>query len=93
MMGKILGAIAGSKLGKTATANVGGPTGAAIGVAVATIAKRVSVPALIALTAGGFIAKKLYERRNKPVTPNAPAQLAAIPPKQTEVPQPVATAA
>lgn len=93
MMGKILGAIAGSKFGKTATANVGGPAGAAIGVAVATLAKRVSVPTLIALTAGGYLAKKLYDRRDSPEAGNEPEQLAAIPPEQVNTPQPMATAA
>ena len=69
MIGKIIGAYAGEKLAKQTTA-LGGASGAALGVVGATILRRVSLPAMIALGAGGYVAKKLYERSQakKPAT-------------------------
>ena len=63
MIGKLIGAFAGSKLADNTRASIGGPTGAALGVAAATVAKRLSLPALVAITAGGYFAKKYFDQR------------------------------
>lgn len=68
MIGKIIGAYAGDKLAKK-TSGIGGAGGAALGVIAASVLRRMSLPAMIALGAGGYVAKKLYERndvKNKP---------------------------
>jgi hypothetical protein len=62
MIGKIIGAIAGSKMAEH-TRGLGGPTGAALGVGAAAIARRLSLPALVAITAGGYLAKKYSEKK------------------------------
>ncbi|MBX7539871.1 hypothetical protein [Qipengyuania sphaerica] len=61
MIGKIIGAYAGDKLAKQ-TSGIGGASGAALGVVAATALRRLSLPAMLVLGAGGYIAKKLYER-------------------------------
>ncbi|MEZ5743646.1 MAG: hypothetical protein R3D89_07945 [Sphingomonadaceae bacterium] len=63
MIGKIIGAFAGSKLANSTSKGLGGPMGAAAGVAVATAAKRLSLPALVAITAGGWLVKKALDRK------------------------------
>jgi len=62
MFSKIIGAIAGSKLSQNVS-GIGGPGGAALGVGAATIAKRLSIPALIAISAGGYFAKKHFDKK------------------------------
>lgn len=64
MFGKIIGAIAGSKLAENAR-GIGGTKGAALGWGAATIAKRLSIPALVAITAGGYFAKKYLDKREE----------------------------
>lgn len=61
MIGKIIGAYAGDRLAKQ-TKSVGGASGAALGVVAAAVLRRMSLPAMLALGAGGYVAKKLYER-------------------------------
>ena len=68
MIGKIIGAYAGDKLAKQ-TSGIGGAGGAALGVIAASALRRMSLPAMIALGAGGYVAKKLYERNRKKTTP------------------------
>ncbi|QKG72033.1 hypothetical protein [Erythrobacter mangrovi] len=62
MFGKIIGAIAGSQLAKQ-TDQIGGASGAAIGVIAAGALRRLSLPAMIALGTGGYLAKKYVDRR------------------------------
>ncbi|MDN3646161.1 hypothetical protein QWY75_08075 [Pontixanthobacter aestiaquae] len=77
MIGKIIGAVAGSKLAKSAR-GMGGPTGALLGVGAATIAKRASLPVLVALTAGGYFAKKYLAKNNEVTTdPATPPKVQA----------------
>ena len=64
MIGKIIGAYAGDKLAKQ-TSGIGGAGGAALGVIAAGVLRRMSLPAMIALGAGGYVAKKLYERSER----------------------------
>ncbi len=68
MIGKIIGAYAGDKLAKK-TNNLGGASGAALGVVAAAALRRLSLPAMIALGAGGYVAKKLYERNERKQPP------------------------
>jgi hypothetical protein len=62
MIGKIIGAIAGSRVAKH-TSGVSEPFGAVAGVATASVLRRMSLPAMIALAAGGYAAKKLLDRK------------------------------
>ncbi|MFK4003024.1 hypothetical protein [Qipengyuania sp. NPDC077563] len=61
MIGKIIGAYMGDKLAKQ-TSGLEGASGAAIGVIAATALRRMSLPAMLALGAGGYLAKRLAER-------------------------------
>ncbi len=61
MIGKLLAGVAGAKAAKGAGA--GGAGGALIGVAGATLLRRLSFPALIALTAGAYALKKWNGKR------------------------------
>jgi mannitol-specific phosphotransferase system IIBC component len=62
MIGKIIGAVAGSKVAKH-TSGVSGPFGAAAGIVTASALRRMSIPAMVALAAGGYFAKKAMDRR------------------------------
>jgi hypothetical protein len=62
MIGKILGAVAGSQLAKS-TRGLGGTSGAILGVGAAALAKRASLPVLIAVSAGGYLLKRHLEKR------------------------------
>ncbi|WP_324261423.1 hypothetical protein U4960_15060 [Altererythrobacter sp. H2] len=62
MIGKILGAFAGSQLAKNTSA-IGGTGGALLGAGAATLARRASLPTLVALTAGGYFLKRHMEKR------------------------------
>ena len=75
MFGKIIGAVAGSKIAEH-TRGIGGPGGAALGIGAATIAKRLSIPALIALSAGGYFAKKYLDKKDDAeTTPPTPPKI------------------
>lgn len=80
MFGKVIGAVVGSKIAKSA-GGIGGPGGAILGLGAATLAKRMSLPVMIALGAGGYFLKKRQEKKTaaEPAT-NTPPQ-AKTPPK------------
>ena len=61
MIGKVIGAYVGDKLAKQA-GGVGGAGGAALGVVAATVLRRMSLPAMLALGAGGYLVKKLADK-------------------------------
>lgn len=61
MIGKVIAAYVGDRLAKK-TKILNGPAGAAIGVAATSILRRMSLPAMIALGAGGYVAKKLADK-------------------------------
>ena len=61
MIGKVIGAFVGDKLAKQ-TSSVGGASGAALGVVATTLLSRMSLPAMIAIGAGGYLAKKHLDR-------------------------------
>ncbi|MEZ5680387.1 MAG: hypothetical protein R3E14_03735 [Erythrobacter sp.] len=64
MFGKIIGAFVGDKIAKQ-TSGIGGASGAALGVIAATAIRRLSLPAMIALGAGGYAVKKVMEKRER----------------------------
>lgn len=83
MIGKIIGAFVGDKLAKQ-TSSIGGASGAALGVIAATAVRRLSLPAMIALGAGGYVVKKVMEKneREKAAQPAAPDTAAASKPRR-----------
>ena len=58
MIGKVLGAFVGGKLAQRAR-GIEGPTGAALGVLAPALLRRLNWPAMLAIGAGGFLAKTL----------------------------------
>jgi hypothetical protein len=68
MLTKVLGAFLGGKAAER-TRGIGGPTGAALGVLVPVIIRRMSWPAMVALGIGGYVAKKVIDR--EATTPEA----------------------
>lgn len=63
MIGKVIGAFVGDKLAKQ-TSGLGGAGGAALGVVAASVLRRMSLPAMLALGAGGYVAKKVFEKKS-----------------------------
>lgn len=64
MIGRVLGAYMGDKLARNIS-GIAGPTGAAIGVLAPTLLRRLSLPGMIALGAGGYIAKRFFEQKDR----------------------------
>ncbi|WP_199799688.1 hypothetical protein [Pseudoblastomonas halimionae] len=62
MIGKIIGAFVGGKAAQQSR-GIDGPAGALIGVAAASALRRLSIPAMIALGAGGYLAKKYFDKQ------------------------------
>jgi hypothetical protein len=63
MIGKILGAIAGSQVAER-TGKVGGPMGAVLGAGSVAVIRRLSIPTLLAVTVGGYALKKWKDSRD-----------------------------
>ncbi len=63
MLKKIIGAAIGAKLAKNSPA-VGGATGAVLGAAVPWVLGRMSLPGMIAIAAGGYVAKRYMDKRD-----------------------------
>lgn len=63
MIGKVIGAFMGDRIAKQ-TKGVGGATGAALGVLATTVLRRMSLPAMLALGAGGYAAKKFMDKKD-----------------------------
>lgn len=70
MIGKMIGALVGGRVAEHAR-GVGGPTGAVLGVVAASALRRISLPTMIALGAGGYFAKKYLDRQQGEETPKA----------------------
>ena len=78
MIGKVIGAFVGDKVAKQ-TSSVGGASGAALGVIATTVLSRLSLPAMVALGVGGYVAKKVFDKKQAadagttpPMTSTAP---------------------
>lgn len=63
MIGKIIGAFVGDRLAKR-TSGMSGAKGAALGVVGTAVLRRISLPAMAAIAAGGYAAKKLSEKNS-----------------------------
>ncbi|RDC59220.1 hypothetical protein HME9302_00405 [Alteripontixanthobacter maritimus] len=66
MIGRLIGAFVGSKAAKQTSA-IGGSTGAVLGVLAPTILRRMSIPGMLAIGAGGYLVKKLADKKDQPV--------------------------
>ena len=83
MIGKVIGAYLGGKAAKQTSA-LGGPAGAALGVIAPMILRRISLPAMVAMAAGGYVMKKVLDngQRDDPAraagTANADFPKAAV---------------
>lgn len=75
MIGKLIGAFAGQRLAQN-TQGVSGPMGAVIGTGAAAVIRRMGPVGLIAALAGGFAAKRYFDRREATAAP-APRSKAA----------------
>ncbi len=78
MIRKLIGAAIGARVAKQHPA-VGGATGVVLATAVPFIISRVSLPAMVALGVGGYVAKRVMdkntaEQATKPTPPTAPVQ-------------------
>jgi hypothetical protein len=62
MIGKILGGIVGAQAAGH-TSKVGGAGGALLGAAAATVLRRASIPAMLAMAVGGYAFKKWNDKR------------------------------
>lgn len=72
MLRKIIGAAIGANLAKGHPA-VGGATGVMLATAVPFIISRISLPAMVAVGVGGYVAKRYFDRKEPPATPATPA--------------------
>lgn len=70
MLGKVIGAMAGERIAREIS-GVSGTGGALLGVAAATVLRRIGPVGLVALAATGYVLKKHRERRH-PSAPMAP---------------------
>jgi hypothetical protein len=62
MIGKMIGALVGGRVAQQAR-GIEGPTGALLGVVATTALRRISLPTMIALGAGGYFAKKYFDKQ------------------------------
>jgi hypothetical protein len=58
----MIGAAIGSKMAKNSPA-AGGATGAMIGAAIPFVLSRISIPAMLAMGAGGYFAKRHFDKK------------------------------
>ena len=73
MIRRMIGAAIGARVAKGHPA-LGGATGALLATAVPFVISRVSLPAMVALGVGGYVAKRYMDKNEakKPYTPAAP---------------------
>ena len=64
MIGKIIGGIVGAKAADRVR-GVSGPGGALLGVGAAALARRLSLPAMLAIAAGGYAFKRYKDKQEK----------------------------
>ena len=64
MIGKVIGAAVGAKVADHVR-GIGGPGGAVLGAGAVAVARRLSPMALLAAAAGGYAAKRYYDKRGK----------------------------
>ena len=64
MIGKIVGAMLGAKAGEHSR-TIGGPGGALLGIGAAAVLRRLSLPTMLAVAAGGYAFKKYKDSQEK----------------------------
>ena len=64
MIGKIIGGIVGAKVADRVR-GVNEPTGALLGIGAAALARRLSLPAMLAIAAGGYAFKRYKDKQDK----------------------------
>ena len=64
MIGKIIGAVAGKKAADHMR-GVSGPTGAILGATAPMLLRRLSLPAMLAIAAGGYAFKRYNEKQQR----------------------------
>ena len=64
MIGKIIGAVAGAKAADHVR-GISEPGGALLGVGAAALARRLSLPAMLAIAAGGYAFKRYKDKQDK----------------------------
>lgn len=64
MLGKIIGAVAGAKAADHVR-GISEPGGALLGVGAAALARRLSLPAMLAIAAGGYAFKRYKDKQDK----------------------------
>lgn len=62
MIGKVIGAFVGDRIARQ-TGGIGGAGGAALGVIATSVLRRMSLPGMIALGVGGYVAKRFIDSR------------------------------
>lgn len=62
MLRQIVGAALGSRIAKQTPA-LGGATGAALGAAIPFVISRMSIPAMLIMGAGGYVAKRYLDQK------------------------------
>lgn len=64
MIGKIIGGIVGARMADRVR-GVNEPTGALLGIGAAALARRLSLPAMLAIAAGGYAFKRYQDKQAK----------------------------
>lgn len=62
MIGKVLGAVAGAKVAERSK-NLGAVEGSLLGLAASVVVRRLSIPSMLAIAAGAYVAKRRSERQ------------------------------
>ncbi|MAQ28759.1 MAG: hypothetical protein CL950_01995 [Erythrobacter sp.] len=78
MIGKVIGAFVGDRLAKQ-TGGIGGASGAALGVVATTVLRRMSLPAMLALGVGGYVAKRVLDKREEGSDSTSPPKTSTAP--------------
>ena len=78
MIGKVIGAFVGDKVAKQ-TSSVGGASGAALGVIATTVLSRLSLPAMVAVGVGGYVAKKIFDKKQAEGAGTTPPKTSTAP--------------